>query len=253
MEKTRKLKLLKEILEGFNDNKTIINQAIDNEYDNGNFIELENLKKIINKYTLKIIENDIENQNKKRAIVCDGNPEIVLNAMLHSIVFENNIVIICNGYKIINEVINSIFNESIKMQNLKNIWIDYNNKYDEAFIINNQNSFEEIIYVGDYFEFENFKYGVKTKLIYNNFGYIKLYIDKSKNLNEYKEIMKYAYIHNIYIDIYNNLDDFLSEARSGDFGIAFVDNENIEKCKNSKFGNLCINKIPFEKYEFKMS
>ena len=49
MEKTRKLKLLKEILEGFNDNKTIINQAIDNEYDNGNFIEIENLRKIINK------------------------------------------------------------------------------------------------------------------------------------------------------------------------------------------------------------
>ena len=253
METTGKIRLLKEILEGFNDNKTIINQAIEKEYEDGNYIVFDNLKEVINRFISEVMDDEIKSQNQKRAIYCDGNPEIVLNAILHSIMYDNNIVIICDGYKIINEVINSIINESIKMLNLKNNWIDYNSKYNEAFIKENQNKFSEIIFVGDYFEFENFKYGVKTKLIYNNFGYIKLYIDKSIFLNDYKEIMKYAYIHNIYIDIYNDLDDFLNEAKNEDFGIAFVDDENIEKCKNSNFGKLFINENPLNNYKFKMN
>jgi len=253
MEEQKIKKLLKEIEGGFKDNKAIIKSALEKELENGNVIRYENLLCVVEKYEDYINEKGIIYELKKYALVCSGNPEITLNVMLDSIIYDNTVTIACSGCKIINEVIYSIIKESIKTLKLKNTWIDYNEEYNEKYIKDNQNKFDEITFVGDYFEFESFKHGITTALNYNNYGYIKLYIDKTKYLDEYKKIMKYSYVENIFIDTYDDLYEFLSESKKEDFGIAYVEDEKIKEIgQNNHFGKLILNKFPFDNYSFKI-
>ena len=245
-------KMLKEINKGFIYNKKIIFKAIENEFEEGYTFDYDTLISILYKYE-KLVENDIKHELKRKAVVCSGNPEITLTVMLDAISYNNNVVISCSGYKIINEVMYTIISESIKELNLKNNWIDYNETYNELYIKNNQKKYDEILFVGDYFEFKNFKYYINTKLQYNNFEYIKLYLNKNKNLNEYKTIMKYAYIKNIYVEVYEDLEEFIIDSTENDFGVAYVSEEEITKLKGkSKFKDLLINEYPFTNYRFKL-
>ena len=96
-------------------------------------------------------------------------------------------------------------------------------------IILNQNSYDKIIYVGDYFEYENEQYNFDKELEYNSYGFLKVYIDKTKYKEEYKELTKYSYKKNISIEYYENISEFIENVNKGDTIIIYESLENIDK------------------------
>lgn len=250
MEKIVFNNLLKEINKGLKLNEKIINQALNKEMSKGNTVGLERITNI-----LKDFEN-IEGKNEALSIaVCySGTPEITVTYILDSILYNNKITLCVNEYKIINDVLITIIVESMQKLNIKNLWINYSSSYNEIYLRDNEKNFDKIVYIGDYFEYERFKYFFKKDVEYNNYGYIKLFMDKSKFKNEYKEIMKYAYIENIYLEIYDDIQEFINESKKVDFAVAYIaDFKVINKLqKEIKSSELLVNNFPFDSYKFKI-
>jgi len=250
MEKIVFNNLLKEINKGLKLNEKIINQALNKEMSKGNTVGLERITNI-----LKDFEN-IEGKNEAQSIaVCySGTPEITVTYILDSILYNNKITLCVNEYKIINDVLITIIVESMQKLNIKNLWINYSSSYNEIYLRDNEKNFDKIVYIGDYFEYERFKYFFKKDVEYNNYGYIKLFMDKSKFKNEYKEIMKYAYIENIYLEIYDDIQEFINESKKVDFAVAYIaDFKVINKLqKEIKSSELLVNNFPFDSYKFKI-
>lgn len=250
MEKVLFNNLLKEINNGLKLNKKIIDQALNKEMSKGNTVRLERITNI-----LKDFEN-IEGKNEAQSIAVSysGAPEITVTYILDSILYNNKITLCVNEYKIINEVLITIIVESMQKLNIKNLWINYSSSYNEIYLRDNEKNFDKIVYIGDYFEYERFKYFFKKDVEYNNYGYIKLFMDKSKFKNEYKEIMKYAYIENIYLEIYDDIQEFIAESKKVDFAVAYIEDfKAINKLqKEIKSGELLVNNFPFDSYKFKI-
>lgn len=251
MDEQKKHRLLKEIETGIKDNKSSISKVIDEEVENGNIVYYEKILSIVQSYNTLFQENLIHEENKKIAIICSGNPEITLEYFLDAIIYSNHIILVSSGYKLINEVLFSIIKESMNDLKIENDVIDYDAEYTEKYVKDNQNKLDKIIYIGDYFEYKSFNHMIKVPVEYNNFGYIKLYIDKSSKQEEYKKIMKFAYIKNIYVDVYDDLNEFIMDSNKDDFGVAYIDGDGERKLKeDGKFETLLINEFPYEKYEF---
>lgn len=251
MEKIQYKSLLKEIREGIKLNKNIIDNAIQEELSKGVNIKIEKIVEIIDSYENKEIPIP---ENKTLAVTYFGNPEITITYMLDSVLYNNKVILCANGSKIINEVLYTIFTESLNGCKLKNQWVDYNSNYNEIFLRDNQDKFDKLIYIGDYFEYQKFKYFIKKNVEYNNYGYIKLFIDKVKYKDEYKKIFKYAYMNNIALEVYSDPDDFISESREEDYSVIFADLSEINQIQRGlRAGQILINAFPYDTYKFEMN
>lgn len=243
--------LINTINKGINDNKQTIEQAIEEELNSGNNVDLQIILNLLETY--RKIEN-FEQKNTIIAVCYNGNPEITITYILDSIIHNNKVTLCATGNKIINEVLITIILESMYCCKIKNEWIDYSADNDENYLKNNQHLFDKIVYVGDYFEYKNFKYFIEKDVEYNNYGYIKLYIDKSKYMNEYKEIMKYTYFQNIYLEVYTDINDFINDSTPLDFSVVYADEPFVTQIKESiKTKHLLINKFPYSSYRFKIN
>ena len=58
---------------------------------------------------------------------------------------------------------------------------------------------------------------------------MKVYIDKTKYKEEYKELTKYSYKKNISIEYYENISEFIENVNKGDTIIIYESLENIDK------------------------
>ena len=58
---------------------------------------------------------------------------------------------------------------------------------------------------------------------------MKVYIDKTKYKEEYKELTKYSYKKNISIEYYENISEFIENVNHGDTIIIYESLENIDK------------------------
>ncbi len=250
MEKTLFRNLLKEIKEGIKINKNVFDKVIQEEMNNGEFIKIDKILEVINSY--ENIQVGIS-ENKKIAVLYTGKPEITLTYMLDSILYNNSIVLCADRNKPITEILYTILNESLVNLKIKNQWVDYSSNYNENFLIDNEDKFDKIVYIGDYFEYEKFKSFFTKEVEYNNYGYIKLFINKVKYQEEYKKIVKYTYIENIDLEIYDDLDDFINESREIDFAVVFADSQIINKLQSSlKAKRILINTFPYDSYKFKI-
>ena len=136
---------------------------------------------------------------------------------------------------------------------MKNQWVDYDSNYNEIFLRDNENEFDKIIYIGDYFEYERFKSFFKKKVEYNNYGYIKLFMDKTKYSEEYKKIVNFTYLENISLELYDDVDDFINESREEDFAVIFADFQLINKIqKGLRAEEILFNTFPYDSYKFKI-
>lgn len=245
-------KILIEINSGLKENKKIIDEAINEELTKGNSINIQKLEEILKDFD--IISNDEHNlENKSIAVYYSGKPEVTLTYILDSIIYNNKITLCTTENKIINEVLITIILESIKKCKIKNEWIDYKSDYNEIYLRNNENNFNKIVYVGDYFEYEKFKFFFKTPIEYNNYGYIKLFLDKSKYKDEYKKIIKYTYIENIYLEVYDDIQECIEESKEVDFTVLYVDDRKIldKLQKKLKSKKIFTNEFPYE-YKFEV-
>lgn len=242
--------LLREVKDGIKSNKKVLNDAIQEAMSKGEFINLDKLIELISSY-----ENMQVNvpEGKKIAVSYSGKPEITLNYMLDSILYNNRVTLCANNNKPITEILYTILNESLVNLKIKNQWVDYNSNYNEIFLKDNESNFDKIIYIGDYFEYERFKDFFKKEVEYNNYGYIKLFMDKSKYSDEYKKIVKFTYVENIALEVYDDVDDFISESRKEDFAVIFADFKLINKIqKEVKAEEILFNTFPYDSYKFKI-
>lgn len=251
METTIFKRLLKEIKDGINLNKNVLDEAIKEAMEEGESINLNKLIDLINSYENAKSE---AREEKCIALLYSGKPEITLTYMIDSILYNNKVVLCTERNKTITEILYTIFNESLVNLKFKNEWIEYSSEYDEFFIRDNESKFDKIVYVGDYFEYEKLKSFFKKEPEYNNYGYIKLFMDKVKYQEDYKKIIKYTYVENIALDVYNNVDDFIRESKKEDFSVVYAESELADKIKNeAKSGEILVNTFPYETYKFKIN
>jgi hypothetical protein len=250
MEKAQFEHLLNEINDGIKVNKKTIDKAIEEEQSKGKIINFERIIEIINSYKTKDIQIP---EGKALAIAYSGNPEVTMTYMLDSILYNNKVTLCTNGNKSINEILYNILIESLNACRIRNQWVYYNENYNEIFLRDNQNEFDKIIYIGDYFEYEKFKVFLKKDVEYNNFGYIKLFIDKLQYEEEYKKIFNFAYMNNISLEVYDDIEDFISESRAEDFAVIFADFRIINKIQRElRADEIIVNTFPYDTYKFKI-
>lgn len=252
MEKNILKKLLNEIKAGINLNKKELDEALEEEVSKGNPVNLNRINQILKEY--ESMDEVLEPEDTTIAVCYSGKPEITMTYILDSIIYNNKVTLCVNEYKMVNEILVRIVVESLRQIGIFNNWIDFDSKYNEIYLRDNQNKYEEIVYIGDFFEYQRFQGFFKKEVEYNNYGYIKLFIDKNKFADEYERIIKYAYLENISLEIYNDPDDFISESREEDYSVIMAEMEQVNKIKRAlRCGELLINAFPYENYKFEIS
>jgi uncharacterized protein YlbG (UPF0298 family) len=139
---------------------------------------------------------------------------------------------------------------------MKNQWINFNPNHNEIYLRDNEKYFSKIVYIGDFLEFDRFKAFFKKRPVeYNNYGHIKLYIDKFKYAEEFKKITQFAYAENISLEVFEDIDDFIYESKKTDYSVVYVDDAKMINRiqKDLKSGEVIMNDFPFDTYKFKIS
>ena len=101
------------------------------------------------------------------------------------------------------------------------------------------------------------KYYIKNPITYYSYGYIKIYENKKKKNEKYVNLIKYAYVHNIEIESYENIDDLINDLNEKEEYMIISDEsklENIkklEKLENNKNKLIDLNEIK-ENYIFRL-
>ena len=251
MEKSVFVNLVNEIENGINQNKEKVEQALNKEVSKGNLITIDRVY-----YALKYYKNIDEpfNEGKSIAVSYPGRPEITVSYILDSILYNNQITLCVNENKIVNDVLITIIVESMRRLNIRNMWINYNSTYNEIYLRDNEKEYDELVYIGDFYEYQMFKQFFKKEVEYNNYGYIKILIDKAQNKDEYQKIMQYAAKENICLETYTDIDEFVNESKETDFAVAFInDFKDINKLqKMMRSEELLINTFPYDTYNFKI-
>lgn len=251
MEKIIFRNLLREIDLELHENKSKINEALNKEMSKGNFINIQKVSNVIKNY---LEMDDMENENKKIAVAYTGHPVITISYILDSILYNNQITLCVNENKIINDALITLVVSCMRKLNIKNMWINYNSTHNEIYLKDNEDDFDEIVYIGDFYEYEMFKSIFTKEVKYNNFGYMKLLINKNTNAEEFKRIMNYTNKENIYLEVYSEIDEFINESKEQDYAVAFInDFKDINKLqKGMRAGDLVINAFPYDTYGFKI-
>ncbi len=251
MEKSVFVNLVKEIENGINQNREKVDQALNKEVSKGNLISIDRVYS-----ALKYYQNIDEpfNEGKTIAVSYPGRPEITVSYILDSILYNNQITLCVNENKIVNDVLITIIVECMRKLNIKNMWINYNSTYNEIYLRDTEKEYDELVYIGDFYEYQMFKQFFKKEVEYNNYGYIKLLIDKKQNQEEYQKIMQYSVKENICLETYTDIDEFINESKETDFAVAFInDFKDINKLqKLMKSDELLINTFPYDTYNFKI-
>ena len=250
MDKANFKLFIKELKNQLMINRNIIDKAINEEMSKGKCINFDKINTLISEY-----ENVDEFYNEKKiiAIRYSGMPEITMEYILDSIVYNNRITFCITETKILNNLLIEFAVDSLINCKIKNQWIDYQSSYNDIYLKDHQKFFHKIIFIGDYFEYQRFSGMMSRKIEYNNFGHIKLFLDKNIYSEEYKKIMEYAYKENLYIEIYNDVEDFINESRSEDFAIVFADFKTANQINRElRADEIMINAFPYDSYRFKI-
>jgi hypothetical protein len=250
MEKAEFKSLLKEIRSELNMNKNLLDKVLNEEMCRGNSI---NLQKIAN--TIKEYENfeDFNHENKKIAVYYSGNPEITITYILDSIIYNNNITLCSKGHRRFNSILIDCIKEAFANRKLENKWINYDDSYNEVYLKDNSKLFDKLVYIGDYFEYMQFKSFVNREVEYNNFGSIKLFINQSEYKEEYKKIINYSTREKIFLEVYDDIQEFINESKDENFSVVFGDIDILKTARKELKGEMLFNAFPYDDYKFTIS
>lgn len=252
MKKTEFRNLLKEIRSEIRINKIFLEKALNEEFSKGNSINLQKILNILDDYE-KFENEEIAEENKKIAVCYSGNPQITLTYILDSIIYNNNITLCIKEHAVFNDILVDLIKAAFVNNQIKNNWIDYKSNYNEIYLKEKSKYFDKLVYVGDYFEYIRFKNLVKKEVEYNSFGSIKLFIDKSKFKNDYKSIMNYATKEDIFVEVYEDIQEFINESKDENFSVVFGDVEILNKAKREVRGEMLFNAFPYDNYKFSIN
>lgn len=229
-------KIIRQIKNTFSENKKVLENCIKAELKNGNIISFDSFINEIECAEKEVLNINNGDTKKNIAIIYDGRPETTLNIIINSIYFENKVYLYAEGYELISAVIIKLIENTLSEFKIENIINLYQNVNIEE-ISENEENYDKIIYIGDYFEYEKVQAFLKKEVEYNSYGHIKVFIDKNKYLNEYKELMKNSYKSNINVEYYSDFEDFLENVNEKDTVIIYEENdvlENLLKKVNTK-------------------
>lgn len=247
MEKTEFKSLLKEIRFELNMNKNMLDKVLNEEMCKGNSINLQKIANIIREY-----ENfeDFNQENKKIAVYYLGNPQVTITYILDSIIYNNNITLCAKEYRRFNSILIDCIKEAFVNCRLENKWINYDDSYNEVYLKDNSKFFDKLVYIGDYFEYLQFKSFVKRDVEYNNFGSIKLFINQAEYKDEYKKILSYSSKENIFLEVYDDIQEFINESKDENFSVVFGDMNVLKTVRKELKGEMLFNAFPYDDYKF---
>lgn len=240
-------KFARKLLEDTKENEEILKKACVCELQEfGNKVDLEYIKAIF-KSAANVLKID-NLENKKIAVAYNGSIEITIQMFLFALKNNLHITLCAENCHVINNCFITLILESMKDSNIKNIYIDYDEKYNENYLKETQKNYNNIIYIGEPFEYDKFKYFINKEVLYWNYKYYKVYIDETKYKTEYKEMMKYAYMENIFIEQYNDKEEFIEEVLEIDKVIVYTDSEEEknEFCEKLKSKQIIFNDFPYD-------
>lgn len=244
-------RVVDKILMGLNQNEKIIIEAFKTELqDYGHKIDIKFLEEILKEKPIELEEV----KDNKVALYYSGNTSITLYFILLAIKNDFSVTLFNERYDVFNNCLVTIIEEVLKELKIHNTYFKYDEKYNEKFLVDNQNEFDRIIFIGDYFEYKNLKHYIKKEMVYDNFGFMKGFIEQEKYIDEYKKIMKYCYIHNIDMDFYTDEDEFIEEVSENDKVIILTSDEQQKENIKTKISRKDVMfEFPYEQYKFNMN
>lgn len=247
-----------EIIKVLNKNKSVIENAInlDNkrmQYD----LTFDDLLGVCIKLRNKNYQINKSETVKTSIVIYNGNPKITLELALTALLYRLNFIFTINDdFLAINSILISIIERIIKQTKMSNFIKLYNNVL-IAELSKTENLADNIIYIGDKFNYQNIKKYTSLPVIYNGYGEVIVYTDDEESFKEeLNKIQEYAFQNDITINFYNgNIDkdmELINYDVQNDTCVIFSeDNEKIEKFKNTvNSKKVFINESPFENYEF---
>lgn len=203
-------------------NNMVLKDAIYQEEFSGNFIKITNCFKQI-EYTKDLIDNnDFYINYSNLALMYNGNPNVLIHILLNAVFFNFNLTLYADSYLKFQACLTKIAKVLLEEYNMK-LRIQIIDNKREQHLKDNQNTFDKIIYVGDYFNFKNLQYYITTTMQFSSYGHIKVYAGDS---NIDSELTKFAYMNNIELEIYENFDEFFAELNNDD-DIICLDKEKL--------------------------
>ena len=237
------LELLNQIQKDLISKKQIIQKAIDIDYKKWEIkIDIDQLIKIIEnikkqKYLPKFSKEEIIDGLGKIALVNVSNPYMIFSFILSCICTNNKLCIILEekmlaSNKSITELIRKSF-ENLKYDS--NI-VEYKEVISKEEIIQEQNNYDLIYYLGNKEEYLNFSKRIHVDSKFENFGEIYVYVDSDDFKEELLKIDKYAIKNELNVVYYkSNLEESLN---------------SINKCNNINKVSIIFTKNIENAYEF---
>lgn len=237
------LELLNQIQKDLISKKQIIQKAIDIDYKKWEIkIDIDQLIKIIEnikkqKYLPKFSKEEIIDGLGKIALVNVSNPYMIFSFILSCICTNNKLCIILEekmlaSNKSITELIRKSF-ENLKYDS--NI-VEYKEVISKEEIIQEQNNYDLIYYLGNKEEYLNFSKRIHVDSKFENFGEIYVYVDSDDFKEELLNIDKYAIKNELNVVYYkSNLEESLN---------------SINKCNNINKVSIIFTKNIENAYEF---
>lgn len=149
---------------------------------------------------LKNIDISDKEGNKTLLAIYNGSPYIMLEIVIKSLIYGNNIILIPEGEKSYtsNKIV-SIIQEILRKEEKPLILKKYL-QADFGKILKEDNLINRIIYFGDKRKYRQLKLNTNIETKYNGYGSINIYVDDEDEFEDALcEIEEYANLNNLYI------------------------------------------------------
>ncbi len=261
--------IISDFYKEFTEKGEIIEKAIEEDF------KVERIKldyALMKKQIEEIMKIDIDIFNKnisgkiytgigKIGVMYDGCSYITLDLILKGLLTHNDIYLFSSDYMLAtNTVLITLINDLIKKHKYEAVMKHLKARselYREAY--QNQNEFDELIFIGAKENFAKIKNDFKIPVIFKEYGNIYIYAEAEE---EFKKILssidRFAYDNNFNIEYLtgNNIDEIIlkmNDLGENDIIGVFSKNSKIayEVITKVKTKNIFINKNPFDNYMFK--
>ena len=250
MEKERFNEFIKQLRLNLDERYAKIREILNEDFCKGNIVNYDKAIRVISKYQ---DQNEFYDDNKKVAICYNGLPEITFEIILNAIVHNNRITFFLTNHKELNFEIAELFANTLVDVRLPNKYIDVDLNYNEVYLNDNKNLFDEIICIGDYQDYQRLEEYLVIKIKYNNYGTIKIYINIIEHTEEYKRIFDFCKKNGISLETFDDLNDFLRSLRKEDYAIIYENAELVDKImKLVRSEKIIVNQFPYDSYKFEI-
>lgn len=237
------LELLNQVQKDLISKKQIIQKAFDLDYKKWEIeIDIEQLIKIVDniksqEYLSKFSKQEIIDGLGKIALVNTTNPYMIFSFILSCIYTNNNPCIILEEKMLAsNKSIIELVKKSFENLKYDSSIIEYKEVISKEEIIQKQDNYDLIYYLGNKEEYLNFSKRIHIDSKFENFGEIYVYVDSDDFKEELLNIDKYAIKNELKVIYYkSNLEESLN---------------SINKCNNINKVSIIFTKNIENAYEF---